>query len=35
MKKTNVFLKNLGRRYWLISKDGMVSFIGRMQFNHL
>ncbi len=31
MKKTNVFLKNLGRRYWLISKDGMVSFIGKLE----
>ncbi|HJJ12235.1 MAG TPA: hypothetical protein OIM48_02885 [Clostridiaceae bacterium] len=31
MKKTNVFLKKIGRRYWLISKNGIVSFIGKVE----
>lgn len=31
MKKTNVFLKKIGRRYWLISRNGIVSFIGKVE----
>lgn len=31
MKKTNVFLKKVWRRHWLISKEGIVSFIGKIE----